>query len=101
MFLPLIPSQPAGSHDVGHFVGFPARGVTFRRSAIRWPAVFVLGPEAVQCKSESLTRVTLRGISVVAFQFAPAGRPAKGHDVIVEIARRLAVGKGGGGKYQG
>lgn len=97
MFLPLMPRKATCAHDVGHGGGLGSGWRALDRLAIAGVASVILWPEAVEDKAMVVFGVTLGGAFGVAFPFAPVGRPAEGHDVIVEIACAFAFGVGGKG----
>ncbi len=94
VFLPLVPCKAGGAHDVGHLVGLAARGVAFYRAAVAGPALVKLRPEPVQNPAVIFASVALGRVFRIAFQFAPIGGPAEGHDIVIKFSGWFAFGCG-------
>ena len=95
MLFPLIPGQSARPHDICHRRRFGARRIALGGPAIAGPALFILWPKPVQDETMPMARIALIITPRVTFQPAICRGPAKRKHKIIEITRRLTLGKGG------
>lgn len=100
VFLPLMPRQPAGAHDIGHGPSLRAAGRALSTLAVGRVAPRELRPKPMQGPTVIFICVALRGPARIAGQFAPIGRPRQRHDVVIEFARTFPLGHSREGREQ-